>query len=145
MIEKSLRLWLRPVVNRQKRLYIMKNLSLYWFLAAIFGIAIITADRLWGWSSPVELGFLIILTALVTIVTFIKSSSLEPDYLKLARSIETHNPELKATLLTAIEQKPKDLGGQLDYLQERVIGEALAHAKAHNWIESIQYVIIFPT
>ncbi len=115
----------------------MKNLSLYWFLAAIFGIVIIASDRLWGWSSPVELGFLLILTAIATIYVFMKSGSLEPDYLKLARSIETHNPELKATLLTAIEQKPKELGGQLDYLQERVIGEALIHAREHNWVESI--------
>jgi hypothetical protein len=115
----------------------MKKLSLYWFLAAVFGIAIIAADRLWGWSSPVEPAFLLIVTVFATIVVLIKSGSLEPDYKKLARSIEMHNPELKATLLTAIEQKPKDLGGELGYLQERVIGEALAHARTHNWIESI--------
>ena len=137
MIERSLRQWLRPVVNRQKRLYIMKKLSLYWFLAAIFGIAIIAADRLWGWSSNIEPAFLLIVTVFVTIVVVIRSGSLEPDYKKLARSIEMHNPELKATLLTAIEQKPEALGGELGYLQERVISEALAHARTHNWIQSI--------
>ncbi|MBN1975359.1 MAG: hypothetical protein JW787_17100, partial [Sedimentisphaerales bacterium] len=137
MIEKSLRQWLRPVVNRQKRLYIMKTLSVYWFIAAILGTGIIAADRIWGWTLPAVPGVLVILTVLATIIAFIRSGSLEPDYMKLARSIEMHNPELKATLLTAIEQKPKDFGGQLDYLQERVIGEALAHAKKHKWIESI--------
>jgi hypothetical protein len=137
MIEKSLRQWLRPVVIRQKRLFIMKNLSLYWFMAAVFGIIIIAADKFWGWSSPIESGLLIIVTIFATIVTFIRSGSIEPDYLKLAREIEKNNPDLKATLLTAIEQKPKVFGGQLDYLQERVIGEALAHAKKHNWVESV--------
>ncbi|MBN2590942.1 MAG: hypothetical protein JXA96_13840 [Sedimentisphaerales bacterium] len=137
MIEKSLRLWLRPVVNRQKRLYIMKKLSLYWFLTALFGVALLAANKLFGWTLPGGFGVLIILALLAVIIVFIKSSSIEPDYLKLARSIETQNPDLQATLLTAIEQKPKDFGGQLDYLQERVIGEALAHARQHNWVESI--------
>ncbi len=137
MIEKSLRLWLKPVVIRQKRLYIMKKLSLYLFLTAVFGIALLAADKLFGWTLPGGFGILIILACLATIIVFIKSGSVEPDYLKIARSIETHNPDLKATLLTAIEQKPKDFGGQLDYLQERVIGEALAHARQHNWVESV--------
>ena len=137
MIEKSLRVWLRPIVNRQKRLYIMKKLSLYWFIIAIFGIALIAANKLFGWTLPGSFGVLIILAGLAAAIVFIKSGSVEPDYLKLARSIEAHNPDLKATLLTAIEQKPKDFGGQLDYLQERVIGEALEHARQHNWVESI--------
>jgi len=62
---------------------------------------------------------------------------MHPDYRAVARHIERQNPDMQALLLTAIEQEPKGLGGQLGYLQERVIGEALRHATKHDWLRSV--------
>ena len=143
MIEKNLRKWLRPVVIRRKRLMLRKTLSLYWSIAAIAGIMIIIADRLWMWSSPVEILALIAGIIVSTVIAFVKSSAAEPDYKAIARNIEQQNPELRATLLTAIEQEPEKPFGQLGYLQERVISEAMEHAKQHNWVQSISQKTFF--
>ena len=137
MIEKSLRKWLRPVVNRRKKLLLLRRLSIYWLIAALAGIALIAIDRLWDWQWPILNWALFIVTGLVSIIIWYKSSRFEPDYKAIARTIEEQNPELKATLLTAIEQQPEDPFGQLGYLQERVVGEALTHAKSHDWTQSV--------
>jgi len=137
MIEKSLRKGLRPVVNRRKKLLLLRRLSIYWLIAALAGIALIAANRLWGWYWPIAIWALLISTGLVSILAWYRSSRFEPDYKRIAQTIEEQNPDLKATLLTAIEQEPEESFGQLGYLQERVIGEALTHAKNHDWAQSV--------
>jgi len=137
MIEKSLRKWLRPVVNRRKKLLLLRRLSIYWLTAAFAGIVLIIANRVWGLHWSIANWALFIATGLVSIITWYKSSRFEPDYKAIARTIEEQNPDLKATLLTAIEQQPEDPFGQLGYLQERVVGEALTHAKSHDWTQSV--------
>jgi len=137
MIEKNLRKWLRPVVSRKKKLLLLRRLSIYWFIAALAGIALIIAERLWGRQWPIVNWALFISTGLVSVITWYRSSRFEPDYKTIARTIEEKNPELRATLLTAIEQQPQDAFGQLGFLQERVVGEALSHAKNHDWIQSV--------
>jgi hypothetical protein len=137
MIEKNLRKWLRPVVSRRKKLLLLRRLSIYWLLAALAGIALVIAGRLWGRQWPILNWALFITTGVVSIITWYRSSRFEPDYKTIARTIEEKNPDLKATLLTAIEQQPQDTFGQLGYLQERVVGEALSHAKSHNWVRSV--------
>ena len=137
MIEKSLRKWLRPVVDRRRKLFLLRRLAICWSIAALAGAALIAVNRLWGFYWPIALWALFISTGLVSIITWYKSAHIEPDYQAIARTIETNHPDLKATLLTAIEQEPEEAFGQLGYLQERVIGEALTHAKSHNWTQSI--------
>jgi hypothetical protein len=139
MIEKSLRKWLRPVVDRRKKLFLLRRLAICWSIAALAGAALITANRLWGFYSPMAIWGLFISTGLASIIAWYKSAHIEPDYKAIARTIEMNHPDLKATLLTAIEQEPEEAFGQLDYLQERVIGEALAHAKDHDWAQSISH------
>jgi len=62
---------------------------------------------------------------------------MHPDYRAVARNIERQHPDMQALLLAAIEQEPERPDGQLGYLQERVIGEALRHAASHDWLQSI--------
>jgi hypothetical protein len=137
MIEKSLRKWLRPVVDRRKKLFLLRRLAICWSIAALAGAALIAANQLWGFYWPIAILALFITTGLASVIAWYKSAHIEPDYKAIARTIETNHPDLKATLLTAIEQEPEEAFGQLGYLQERVIGEALAHAKNHNWTQSI--------
>jgi hypothetical protein len=74
---------------------------------------------------------------LATVFALYKSLRIHPDYRAVARNIERQHPDLHALLLTAIEQKPEQSDGQLGYLQEWVIGEALRHATSHDWLRSI--------
>jgi hypothetical protein len=68
---------------------------------------------------------------------------MHPDYRAVARNIEKQHPDMQALLLAAIEQQPQGLGGQLGYLQERVIGDALRHASKHDWLQSISSKRLF--
>lgn len=51
----------------------------------------------------------------------------------IARLIESAHPELAAALLTAVEQEPEVKSGQLNYLQRRVIAEAVRAAQGEAW------------
>ncbi len=137
MIEKALRKRLRPIVNRRRRLHLAWRLSAYWLVSGLIGICLIGANWLWGWNSPIANWALGIWTVLATVLALYKFSHMHPDYRAVARNIERQHPDMQALLLTAIEQEPKGLGGQLGYLQERVIGEALRHATKHDWLRSV--------
>ncbi len=137
MIEKALRKRLRPIVKRRRRLYLAWKLSVYWLVSGLIGICLIGADWLWGWSSPVANWALCISTVLATVLALYKFSHMHPDYRAVARNIERQHPDMQALLLTAIEQEREGLGGQLGYLQERVIGEALRHATKYDWLRSV--------
>lgn len=54
------------------------------------------------------------------------------DIYAAARRIEKENPELDAILRTAAEQKA-DAQGKLNFMQQRLLDEALAHANASLW------------
>lgn len=137
MIEWNLRQWLRPVVSRRKKLLLLRRLGICWLIAALSGVALITVNYLWGWYWSVANYALCIAAVIASIIIWRKLRKIEPDYKTIARTIEKQHPELKATLLTAIEQQPEDPLGQLGYLQERVVGEAMSHAEHHDWTQSI--------
>lgn len=57
------------------------------------------------------------------------------DIYAAARRIEKENPELDAILRTAAEQQA-DAQGKLNFMQQRLLDEALAHASASLWHQS---------
>ena len=144
MIEEALRKMLKPTVNRRRRLHLTCMLGVYWSVMGLLGVALLGADWLWGWRPSAAVWGLCIATAFVTIMALYKYSRSRPDYRAIAHNIENRHPDVKALLLTAIEQQPRDSDGQLGYLQERVIGEALRHATDHNWLESVSWTKLVP-
>ena len=137
MIEQALRKRLQPTVNRRRRLHMALRLSACWFVSILVAIGFIGAYWLWGWKSPVANWTLCLSTGLATIFILYKSLQMRLDYKAVARDIERKHPDLKALLLTAIEQEPDRPGGSLGYLQERVIGEAVRHAVKYDWLRSV--------
>ena len=137
MIEEALRKRLRPIVNRRRRLHMAYLLSVFWIVAALLGIGLISVNRYWGLKSPVANWALCISTVLATLYALYISRRMRPDYKAVARHIEQQNPDMQALLLAAIEQEPELPDGQFGYLQDRVIGEAVRHATKHDWLQSI--------
>ena len=85
-------------------------------------------------------GLILLLSAATAIASaFIWKSAQkwEPDFRQIARRIEQQHPELHALLLTAVEQTPDAATGEFNYLQQRVIDEAVSQNKQHQWIETI--------
>ena len=137
MIEQALQKQLQPTVNRRRRLYLALWLSACWLVSILIGAGLIGAYWLWGWKSPVANWTLCVSTGLAMILILYKSRRLRVDYKAVARDIEHKHPDLKALLLTAIEQEPERPGVSLGYLQERVIGEAVRHAVKYDWLKSV--------
>ncbi|UCF15319.1 MAG: hypothetical protein JSW59_18085 [Phycisphaerales bacterium] len=137
MIEDALRRRIQPIVKRRMSLYLAKRLAIYWLAAAVLGLALIGANRLWGWAPPAAVLLLCVGAVAATVVTFYRTRRMQPDYKAAARNIERQHPEARALVLAAIEQEPEGPDGRLGYLQESVIGEALRHGAKHDWLRSV--------
>lgn len=137
MIEQALRRQLQPIVDRRRRLHLARQLSICWLICALVGAGVFGAAWLWGWGLSSAAAVLCITTVLATGWIVHRSRRLEPDYQALARTIEQQHPDLQALLLAAIEQEPQGPDGQMGYLQQRVIAEAVTHATGHDWRQSI--------
>jgi hypothetical protein len=68
----------------------------------------------------------------LALIAAIRIGRTKPDHRELARQIEARHPDLDGRLLTAIQQRP-NADGQLDYLQQRVLDEALLHNQRKDW------------
>jgi hypothetical protein len=137
MIEEALRKQLEPVVDRRRRLSLAWRLSIYWLASALVGAALVGADRLWGWRSPLALGALCTAAVAATLWAIYRSRRLGPDYRAIARNIEQQHPDLRALLLAAIEQRPEGPDGLFGYLQKQVLLQAISHATNHDWVQTV--------
>jgi len=102
-----------------------------WLVAIVVGLTGIWIERTSGWGSA--LGPLIVgVLALVLAVAAEKiSRRREQDWHALAQRIEAQNPELNGRLMTAVQQQ--GAAGELSYLQQRVVQEALLQEKHSDW------------
>jgi len=132
MIDRLLQIHLEPVARDHRRWHLLRALALGWSAAAAVGLLFVVFRLGSGWTSPWTFPLLLLGAIAWTIVAWRRTRHVVPDYRAIARRIEAENPQLHALLLTAVEQKP-DSKGELNYLQERVIREALAQDRKHRW------------
>jgi hypothetical protein len=137
MTEPLLQTQLDPVARRQRKWRRMRALALGWGAAALLGIAFLLLRPVLGDAFRLALPVLIGVTFIATIVIWRRIGRWQPDYRAIARQIEQTHPELHALLLTAVEQQPDPTSGKLNFLQERVIAEAVAESRRHQWIDAV--------
>ena len=135
MIESVLHRQLAPIVARLEAVRRRRSRTIV--LAVVAGCAVfgILAAREAQESSPVWL-WLPVIGGLLTIL-ILKAASRRPviNLRKVALEIEAENPELKALLVTAVEEEEKAGGATLGYLQERLVLEAASKAISARWRE----------
>ena len=124
---------LDPLAQRQRTWRTRRALTACWV------VGLIMAATFWALNvnSPATLPVLVAVLIIVTVLAMRRANDWRPDYQDLARRIERDNPDLHAVLLTALEQEPDPKTGELNFLQQRVINEALAEAQKGHWIESV--------
>ena len=137
MIANVLRVRLEPVMRRQRALRRQTATALCLGALAAVAAVLLTIYALSGWwSLPVVFAPAVI--AFVAVIWMRSSlARTETDYVEVARHIEQTNPNLQSLLLAAIEQSPDFASGQLGYMQQRVVSEAVEHAKRHGWVSSV--------
>ncbi|MGI9242362.1 MAG: hypothetical protein ACR2RV_16310, partial [Verrucomicrobiales bacterium] len=130
-IESVLQRQLAPIIERRQLIHKRRRLTAVFLVVAVLELMVILGTDLNSpWTLlPVAVG---IVLNLVLKVAF---RPREIDLRKIAREIESDNPELKALLVTAVEQE--DGSGELGFLQERVVNEASREAIAAQWGDTI--------
>ncbi len=124
------------VAARRRQLQFWSKLAACWLAAALFGLALIGLQRQIGWRSPLALPVAALLGFAAALGVALRHRRAEPDWHELARQIESGHADLQCRLLTAAQQHPKN-GGGLNYLQQRLLGEALAHNAQHDWAQTV--------
>src|SRR6266404_4492078 len=127
---------LRQLATRRRRLELWSRLAGCWAAAALLGQALIILQRQSGWGSSLALPSVALLGVAAAVVIVSRRGRTETDWRELARQIEARHPELEGRLLTAVQQSAGD-GNELTYLQDRLVREALAHSRQHDWAEAI--------
>ncbi len=143
MIEPLLKSQLEPIARRLRRWRRARALAACWAVAALVGLAVLLGRPLLGdslrWAMPALIG----LSVLATAILWRRIGRWQPDYRSIARQIEQKHPELHALLLTAVEQQPDPASGQLHFLQERVVSEAVAESQRQHWIDTVSDARLF--
>ncbi len=127
---------LNPVVQRIRFRRTMIVLAVVWIGAALIAGWLFYLNRTgdldtstaWWWLAGATIGASIA----GVIFAIVKSKTAE----QVAREIEKHYPELDASLVTAMEQQPKE-GELLGFLQQDVLRKAVTHSYQHSWVSLI--------
>lgn len=135
MTDATLKAQLQPIADSYRRFQLWRGLTLCWaWAAAACGLLLVlyAATRLWF---PVATPLLLGATLVVAAVVWARSRRLAPAYRWMARQIEQQNPRLNTVLLAAVEQQPDSATGDFNYLQQRVILEALEENQKQPWLQ----------
>lgn len=133
MIDRLLKTHLEPIARDYRRWQLSRGLAWCWAALTLVGVGFLLVRQLAGWSFPFVFPLLVLAAIVAALILWRRNSRDRFDYRVIARQIEEQDPKLHALLLTAIEQQPDRATGELTYLQQRVIGEALAYRHKHLW------------
>ena len=136
MIERRLHDKLEEVASRERRLRLWCAVASGWAGAALLGWAVVVLQRESGWASSLSLPLVGIAGLAAVLFIVFRQGVSSPDWRKLACRIEGRHPELEGRLLTAVQQRPKE-GEGYNFLQQRLMSEALRHSQTADWVELI--------
>ena len=133
MIDRLLQKHLEPIARDYHYWHLWRALARCWSAMALAGIGLILLHRFTGWWAAWVFPLFIVTTVVWAVWLRQNWRRSKPDYRAIARQIEEENPRLHSLLLTAVEQQPLTATGGLNYLQQRVIHEALDHNRNRPW------------
>lgn len=136
VIESRIQEQLGKVARRQRRVDLWRKLAVVWFIAALIGLCVFGIERQAGWSSSLALPVVGLLGLAGAIAVGVRHGNQPVSWRDIARKIESQHPELNGRLITAVQQDP-GAGGQLSYLQQRLILETLDHGQRSDWTDTV--------
>ena len=132
MIDPRLQSRLWPVARRQRRLQFWCELAGGWAVASVLGLAWSTFGPRGGSASTIGWVGVAVLGVAGALFVVWRGSRTAPAWRDLARRIESCHPDLDGRLITAVQQQPGP-GGAFNYLQARLVQEAVRHSEASDW------------
>ncbi|MFO0905113.1 MAG: DUF4175 family protein [Pirellulales bacterium] len=137
MIQQLLGRQLEHVAARERSLNVWLALAAAWLLGTTAAVATLYFQYSTGRSAAGAAGAIAVASILAALLLVRRQQAKRLEPRALARRIEGRFPELQSCLLAAVEQRPETPGGRLGYLQASVVGQALEHARRHDWLETI--------
>jgi hypothetical protein len=126
-----------------RRFLIIKALSFCWGIAALIGLALFAISRFSGYYYPSAVPALLGLCVFAAIIVYLRASRSSPGLRQIARQVEHDDPKLNTLLLAALEQNPDPQSGQLNFLQTRVIREAVEANRRSPWNQKFTERLFF--
>jgi hypothetical protein len=125
MIERLLQSHLEPVARRHRQSRLWRSLAVCWAATALVGLLLLWLSSRFAVSREIALGIVafVFFNGIAVTAWFVRR--LRTDYRQVARQIEREHPDLHSLLITAVEQQPSPTTGEFNYLQARVIREAI--------------------
>src|SRR5882672_535367 len=135
-VDSRLKARLKELASRRAALQLWCKLAACWTAAAFLGLGWLALEGQRGWNSALALPVIALFAIAVAAAIVLLHAGTEPDWHGLAQQIETRYPELDGRLLTAVQQRA-EAGAELNYLQERLLQEALLHSQKRDWIQMV--------
>src|SRR5438128_1637685 len=111
------------IASDYRRFHLFKGLCLVLGIHLIFALLLFPLERFAGFASPLAPRLLAISAFIATVILWWNVSRQPSDLIAIARRIERQDPKLNSLLLAAAEQSPHPETGQLNFLQQKVIGD----------------------
>ena len=137
MIEPFLKSQLEPVARRRRLWLLARDLAVCWGTAAALAFVFYLVRRSTGWLPSWVLPALAVAAVTGALVVWIRNRRSAPDFHQIARDIEQGHPELHALLLTAVEQRPDAKTGKYNFLQQRLLREAVLESLQAHWLDAV--------
>jgi hypothetical protein len=135
MISPLLRHELEPIAKSHRQAHLWRGLATCWAAVGVLGLGFIAAFFLADWWSPNTFLVLLVGGVVASVAVWFRSRTFDVDFEWIAHEIEKHDPRLNTLLLAALEQQPDPGSGHFNYLQYRVIREALDYNDQHAWAQ----------
>ena len=135
-VDRLLAQQLEPVIRRERRLSLLTGWALIGGGAAAVAILLRFLEQARAWDARMGWLGLCLVTAAAGWWWRRRIYGQRDDLTlarRAARLIEAADPELRALLLTAVAQAPAGPDGQLGYLQEELVRQALGKVDAVRW------------
>lgn len=136
MSDIALKSRLEPVARRQRQLRFGYRMALCWTAAALLGLGLIALERKGVLVLPFALQAIALLGVVSALVTIIRSRRAVTDWRRAAVRVEECYPDLKGLVLTAVQQQA-DPAGELGYLQDRLVRNAVLHSWNRDWARAV--------
>jgi hypothetical protein len=137
MIQHQLTQQLDRVAQRSRRYRLLVRLSICWLVAAVVGGGLLLVEVQTGAVVPWAFSILVAIAGVAAFAAVVANHKRPSDRQQAAHAVERAYPDLQQRLLAAVEQQPNLQTGRLNFLQQEVVGEAVAHGFTHDWSESV--------
>jgi hypothetical protein len=126
-----------------RRFFILQGLSLCWAVAVVLAMILLGLFWLGGIIVPYAFQALVGVTAVAALAVAFVRGRKEFALREIARQVEKDDPRLNSLLLAALEQEPDPQTGSLNFLQLRVIREALEANRRSPWNQKFTERLFF--